>query len=632
MRAMPPAGRFQERRQERGPQFHGPGQHLMKKDFKVKDLKGTLKRLFSYIRPYILPLTIVLLLTIASNIFAILSPKILGNATTLLFNGEMALLRKEPGAAIDFTGLLKILQVLTLLYALSSLFGYFQQYIVGIVGQRIVYDLRKQVFDKLNRLPLKYYDGHSHGDILSRVTNDVDNIATTFQQALSQLLGAFVTIIGVTVMMFTINTWLALVTLVVLPLSFAITGMVAGRSQKFFVAQQRSLGELNGHVEEMLGGHKVVKAFGHEALSIQKFDGINSELYQSGWKANFVTGLLMPMLGFANNIGYIIVCIIGGIFVTRGMITVGDVQAFLQYSRQFSQPINMAAGTINILQSAAASAERVFEMLDELEQLPDPTDPVKLSDPRGELVFEDVDFSYSPDTELIRNLDLQAKPGQTIAIVGPTGAGKTTLVNLMLRFYEIDSGSIRIDGTDIREMARGDLRTLFGMVLQDTWLFKGTILENIAYGAENPTPEEIRRAAVAARVDHFIRTLPEGYNTVLNEEASNISQGQRQLLTIARALLSNPHILILDEATSSVDTRTEVLIQNVMNELMLERTSFVIAHRLSTIRKADKILVMNEGKIIETGTHEDLLAQKGFYAELYNSQFTSARAGNGSVG
>lgn len=626
MRAAPSTDRLQNRREERGPQFHGPGQHLIKKGQKVKDLKGTLKRLVSYIKPYLFTLFIVLLLTIASNIFAILSPKILGNATTLLFNGEMAILRKEPGAAIDFAGLLKILELLTLLYALSSLFSYFQQYIVGIVAQRIVYDLRKQVFAKLNRLALKYYDSNSHGDILSRVTNDVDNIATTFQQALSQLLGAFVTVVGVTIMMFTINTWLALVTLVVLPLSFAVTGMVASRSQGYFVAQQKSLGELNGHVEEMLGGHKVVKAFGHEKRSITKFNGINKDLFDAGWKANFVTGLLMPMLGFANNIGYIIVCIIGGILVTRGAITVGDVQAFLQYSRQFSQPINMAAGTINIIQSAAASAERVFEMLDEPEQLPDPANPVKLEHPHGELTFEDVDFSYSPETELIRDMDLVAKPGQTIAIVGPTGAGKTTLVNLMLRFYEIDGGTIRIDGADIREMKRGDLRTLFGMVLQDSWLFKGTIRENIAYGAENPTEEEILRAANAARVDHFIRTLPDGYDTMLNEEASNISQGQRQLLTIARALLSNPHILILDEATSSVDTRTEVLIQNVMTELMNDRTSFVIAHRLSTIRNADKILVMNEGKIIETGTHTELLEQKGFYAELYNSQFTSSRA------
>lgn len=628
MRAPPVMSQRNEGNRGQDPQMHGPGSHLVNKGDKVKDMKGTLKRLFSYIRPYLWIVLIVLLLTIASNVFAIISPKILGRATTLLFNGEMALLRKDPGASIDFVGLISILRTLGILYGLSAIFSYFQQYIIGIVAQRVVYDLREQVFTKLNKLPIKYYDGHSHGDILSRVTNDVDNIANTFQQVLSQLLGALVIIVGVIVMMLSINLILAAVTMIVLPLSFFITGQIAKRSQLNFVAQQRSLGQLNGHTEEMFGGHNIVKAFGHERQSVDKFNKINNELYAATWRANFVTGLLMPLLGFANNIGYIIVCIIGGLLVTRGTITIGDVQAFLQYSRQFSQPINMVAGTINIIQSGAASAERVFEVLDAQEQLPEPENPVEIEHPRGELVFDDVDFSYTPDVELIRDMNLRAKPGQTVAIVGPTGAGKTTLVNLMMRFYEIDSGAIRLDSVDIREMNRGSLRTKFGMVLQETWLFKGTIRDNIAYGAENPSEEDVFRAARAARADHFIRTLPDGYDTVLNEEASNISQGQRQLLTIARALLSNPRILILDEATSSVDTRTEILIQKVMTELMKDRTSFVIAHRLSTIRNADNILVIDDGKIVEFGSHQELLDKHGFYAELYNSQFTSARLSN----
>lgn len=609
---------------------HGPGGMLGRPVEKAKDFSGTLKRLGGYLRPHTLAIAIVFVLTVASNIFMIFSPRILGEATNLLFAGEMSLLNKTPGAGVDFNGLLYYLQILLILYVFSALFGYFQGYIIGVVSQKIVYDLRRSVFAKLNRLPLKYYDGHAHGDILSRVTNDVDTISNTINQSLSQLIGAFVTLVGVIIMMFILNIWLALITLVVLPLSFLITRMVATRSQGYFILQQRTLGQLNGHVEEMFTGHKVVKAFGYEGESLARFRVINSELYDSGWKAQFVSGLLMPMLGMANNIGYVLVCVAGGLFVTQGMLQVGDVQAFLQYSRQFSQPINQVATIVNVVQSAVAAAERVFEMLDETEQVPEASQPRTLSRPRGEIRFEEVDFSYSPESELIRGLNMEAEQGKTIAIVGPTGAGKTTLVNLMLRFYEIQGGTIRFDGVDIRDLSRSELRRQFGMVLQDTWLFKGTIRENIAYGADNPSVEEVEEASRAARVDHFIRTLPDGYDTVLNEEASNISQGQKQLLTIARALLAKPTVLILDEATSSVDTRTEVLIQHVMAEMMRSRTAFVIAHRLSTIRDADLILVMNEGAIIETGTHHSLLEQKGFYADLYNSQFTSARLnGNG---
>ncbi len=609
---------------------HGPGGMIGRPVEKAKDFKGTLLRLLGYLKPYTFRIVVVFLLAILSNIFSIVSPKILGNATTLLFDGEVAILKKIPGAQIDFEGLIRILVTLAVLYAISALFSYLQQYMMVFVAQGTVYDLRKQVYDKLTRLPLKYYDSQSHGDILSRVTNDVDNISNTLQQSMTQLLSAVVTLTGIVIMMFTINAWLALITLIVLPLAFGITSFVASRSQGFFKAQQKSLGDLNGHVEEMYTGHKIVKAFGHELKSIAAFEKINHKLYQAGWKAQFISGILMPLLSFVNNIGYVIVCVVGGIFVTRKMITIGDVQAFIQYSRQFAQPITQAANIANIIQSAIASAERVFEVLNTEEQVPDPTEARQVAYPQGELVFENVDFSYSTDTNLIEDMTFKVEPGHTIAIVGPTGAGKTTLVNLMMRFYEIGDGKIMIDGVDNRQMKRGDLRRLFGMVLQDTWLFNGTIRDNIAYGCENASEEQIIKAAKAAHADHFIRTLPDGYQTVLNEEASNISQGQKQLLTIARAILAEPSILILDEATSSVDTRTEVLIQKAMTAMMQDRTSFVIAHRLSTIRDADLILVMNNGRVIETGTHKELLAKDGFYADLYNSQFTSKNTSNGN--
>ncbi|HEY9592904.1 MAG TPA: ABC transporter ATP-binding protein, partial [Spirochaetia bacterium] len=506
----------------------------------------------------------------------------------------------------------------------SSLFSWIQQFIMAGVAQKTAYDMRKEVNEKLARLPQKFFDGRTHGEILSRFTNDMDNIANTLQQSLTQLITSAVTIVGVLVMMLTISPLLAAITIVVIPLSFVGTRLIAPKSQKYFADQWKHLGELNGHVEEMYTGHAIVKAFGHEGKSIAKFNEVNEKVYDASWRAQFVSGLLFPLMTFINNIGYVAVAVAGGIMVTKRAIEIGDIQAFIQYSRQFTMPIAQTANIANILQSTVASAERVFELLDEPEEQPDAPTAVELANPRGEVRFDDVRFSYKEESPLIEGMDLDVREGQTIAIVGPTGAGKTTLVNLLMRFYEIQGGKISVDGVDIRDVKRGNLRRTFGMVLQDTWLFNGTIRDNIAYGRGEATDEEIRRAAIAAHADHFIRTLPEGYNTILNEDASNISQGQRQLLTIARAILVDPAILILDEATSSVDTRTEVLIQKAMAELMKGRTSFVIAHRLSTIRDAKLILVMNHGRIIETGTHKELLARGGFYADLYNSQFTGA--------
>jgi len=548
----------------------------------------------------------------------------MGKATTKLFEDLMLKYKHVPGAAVDFHYILNILFILAGLYITSALFAYIQQYIMAGVAQNTVYDMRRDVNEKLARLPLKFFDARTHGDILSRVTNDIDNIATTLQQSLTQLITSVVTLIGVLIMMLTISPWLTLIFAVVLPLSGLVTKAAASRSQKYFAGQQKELGLLNGHVEEMYTGHQIVKAFGHEHESIDKFNAINEKLYEAGWKAQFVSGMIMPILVFINNIGYVLVSVIGGIFVTNRAITIGDLQAFIQYSRQFTQPIVQTANIINIIQSTIASAERVFEILDEAEEIPDSIDAKVIEFPEGNVAFHNVKFSYQADVPLIEDMNIDVKPGQTIAIVGPTGAGKTTLVNLLMRFYEINGGKITVDGVDIRDIKRGALRNLFGMVLQDTWLFNGTIRDNIAYGRVGATDEDVVRAAQAAHADHFIRTLPDGYDTVLNEEASNISQGQKQLLTIARAILADPAILILDEATSSVDTRTEVYIQKAMLALMKKRTSFVIAHRLSTIRDADLILVMNEGQVIEKGTHNELLASGGFYADLYNSQFTGA--------
>jgi ATP-binding cassette subfamily B protein len=591
---------------------------------KAKDAKGTMKRLLGYLKQHQFKLIIVFLTAILSTLFGIISPKIMGNVTTHLFKFAMMKLKGTAGAAIDFDYILQILLILVGLYLISALFTFIQQYIVAGLAQKITFSLRKDVQDKLTRLPLKYFDSRTHGEILSRATNDVDNIGTTVQQVLSQLISSIVLLIGTIVMMLTISIWLTLIALITLPLSVLITKKIAAHSKKYFASQQKTIGELNGHVEEMYGGHTIVKAFGHEAKSVEKFSSINEKLYDSGWRAQFISGIIMPLMMFVGNIGYVLVSVVGGVLVTTQAITIGDVQAFIQYSQQFTMPITQVASIANLIQSALASSERVFELLDEQEEIPEVVVESSLAAPRGNVSFEHVSFGYKEETRVIEDMSIDIHEGQTVAIVGPTGAGKTTLVNLLMRFYEIDGGRIIVDGVDIREMKRSKLRSLFGMVLQDTWLFNGTIRDNIAYGREGASEEDVVQAAKAAYADHFIRTLPEGYDTLLNEEASNLSQGQKQLLTIARAILADPAILILDEATSSVDTRTEVHIQKAMTELMQGRTSFVIAHRLSTIRDADLILVMKGGSVIEQGNHHDLIEMNGFYTELYNSQFAGA--------
>jgi len=619
---------------------------------KPKDFKGTLKRLITYLKPQAVPMLLVIIFTILSVTFTVLSPRVMGRATNKLFEGVISkqlppgmtkdqvifLLKLRgqsqlaemisamdltPGKGVDFNALLHILLTLLALYTLAALFQWLQQYTMAGVAQNIVYSLRREVDSKLARLPLKYYDNHSHGDILSRVTNDVDNIAHTLQQSITQIVHAIAVVVGVLIMMFSISSLLSWISLTIIPLSFLVTMVIIRRSQKYFIAQWDSTGALNGHIEETFTGHNIVEAFNQQEKTIERFDKENERVYESSFKAQFISSIIRPAVNFLNNLNYVLVCVIGGIRVTKGLITLGDVQAFIQYSRQFTQPVIQVASIVNILQSTIASAERVFELLDEKEEVPDTENPVVLEDIKGHVRFEHVYFSYTPDAPLIEDMNLEAKPGETVAIVGPTGAGKTTLVNLLMRFYEIDSGRITIDGVDIRDMRRDDLRKIFGMVLQDTWLFNGTIRDNIAYGKEGATDEEIRAAAQAAYVDHFVRTLPQGYDTVLTEDASNISQGQKQLLTIARAFLANPKILILDEATSSVDTRTEMLIQKAMAELRKGRTSFIIAHRLSTIRNADTILVMNKGRIVEQGNHKELMAAHGFYYDLYMSQFLS---------
>jgi len=601
----------------RGPMGMGMGMPVEK----AKDFKGTLKRLLGYLSPFKIKLLLVLALAIVSTLFSIIGPKIMGNAITKLGEGVIAKLKHVPGAAIDFPAIGQLLLIMAGLYVLSAVFNYLMQYTMAGVAQRTVYNMRRDVENKLAKLPLKFYDARTHGEILSRVTNDIDNVSQTLQQSATQIITSLVTIVGVLIMMFTISFWLTLIALVVLPLSLGVAAMVGSRSQKFFIAQQRNLGQLNGHVEEMYTGHKIVKAFGRERESLEQFDKINARLYEAGWKAQFVSGLIMPILMFLGNISYVAIAVIGGILITQGSIAIGDVVAFINYSQQFTMPITQTANIANVLQLAVASAERVFELLDETEEIPDKADAAVIEVPKGNVRFDHVDFSYKPEAPLIEDMNIDVHEGQTIAIVGPTGAGKTTLVNLLMRFYDVNSGRITVDGVDIRDMRRGDLRSIFGMVLQDTWLFNGTIRDNIAYGRQGATEEEIVNAAVAAHADHFIRTLPDGYDTVLNEEASNISQGQKQLLSIARAVLADPAILILDEATSSVDTRTEVLIQKAMAELMKGRTSFVIAHRLSTIRDADQVLVIDGGRIVERGTHQQLLDEHGFYHQLYTSQF-----------
>jgi ATP-binding cassette subfamily B protein len=637
----------------RGPMGAGWGA-LGRPTEKAKNFKGTVRRFLGYFMPQKYRLIAIIVATIISTSFTIIGPKILGMATTRLFDNlkagfeasmkrqailqHMATLQKEAAAkhipldlphvnlpsipGIDFTYIGTVLLILLGLYILSSIFSYIQQYLMASVAQKTVYQLRKEVDEKLSRLPLKYFDSRTHGEILSRAVNDMDNISTTLQQSLTQLATSTITVLGVLVMMFTISWELSLIVLLTLPLSMFVTVVIARRSQEYFRRQQRALGELNGHVEEMYTGHKIVKAFGHEKKAVAEFLELNDKLYSAGWRAQFVSGIIMPLMRFVGNIGYVFVAVVGAILVTQGSITIGDVQAFIQYSQQFTMPIVQIANFVNVIQSTIASAERIFELLDEEEEIPEATDAKVIEHPQGAVQFEHVKFGYKEDAILMEDMNIDVQPGQMIAIVGPTGAGKTTLVNLLMRFYEVNAGRILVDGIDITDIKRGMLRRTFGMVLQDTWLFNGTIRDNIAYGREEATDEEIFQAARMANADHFVRTLPEGYHTILNEEATNISQGQKQLLTIARAFLADPEILILDEATSSVDTRTEMQIQKAMAELMKNRTSFVIAHRLSTIRDADLILVMNHGTIIEKGTHEELLEQNGFYADLYNSQFT----------
>jgi ATP-binding cassette subfamily B protein len=598
---------------------HGGPMAMMRRGEKPRDFKGTLTKLIQYLGRYRLLILFIWLLAIASTVAMIAGPKILGNATTKLFEGVMAQIAGT--GSVDF-GYIGHIIVLTLtLYLVSALLSYGQGWIMSSVAMNITYRFRKDIAEKINRMPLRYFDGTSHGEVLSRITNDVDTVSQTLNQSLTQIITSVATVVGVLVMMFTISWQMTLVALAMLPLSFGIIGLIIGRSQVFFKRQQDYLGHINGHVEEMYGGHVVMKAFNGEAKSVEQFDQINSILYDSAWKSQFLTGLLFPIMNFVGNLGYVAICILGGYFAVQGTITLGDIQAFIQYVRSFTQPISQIANISNILQQTLAAAERVFQFLAEPEEIPDTLTPVQLDTVEGRVDFKNVHFGYNPDKIIINDFTFYAEPGQRIAIVGPTGAGKTTMVKLLMRFYDVNSGAILVDGHNIKDFKRDDLRCMFGMVLQDTWLYNGTIMENIRYGRSNATDEEVINAAKAARVDHFARTLPEGYNLVLNEETTNISQGQMQLMTIARAFLADPKILILDEATSSVDTHTEVLIQKAMDTLMKGRTSFIIAHRLSTIRDADWILVMNNGDIVEQGKHTKLLAKKGFYAELYNSQF-----------
>jgi ATP-binding cassette subfamily B protein len=601
--------------------FGGPMGGLGIPTEKPKDVKGTARRLLGYFKPVRWQLLAVVVAAALGTVFNVAGPKVLGLATTKLFEGVVA--RSQGTGSVDFGYIGRILLIMLVLYVVSACFIYVQQYLMVGVAQKTVYAMRRQVEEKFERLPLRFYDSRTHGEILSRAVNDMDNISSTLQQTLTQLITSVITVIGVIGLMLSMSWILTLVIALTLPLSLFITGAIAKRSQNFFRGQQVALGQLNGHVEEMYTGHRIVKAFGREGEAVATFKELNDGYYQAGWRAQFATGIIMPIMNFVGNLGYVFVAVIGVGMITRGAIAIGDVQAFIQYARQFSMPIMQLSSIASTIQLTLASAERVFELLDEPEEIPDAPNAPAIDQPAGAVRFEHVDFRYKDDTPLIEDMDIEVRPGQTIAIVGPTGAGKTTLVNLLMRFYDVNAGAIRVDRVDVRDLARGSLRRMFGMVLQDTWLFSGTIRENIAYGREDASPDDIVQAARAAQADHFIRALPDGYDTVLREEASNLSQGQKQLLTIARAFLADPAILILDEATSSVDTRTEVLIQEAMRELMRDRTSFVIAHRLSTIRNADLILVMDHGRIVEQGSHEQLLAQNGFYAELYNSQFTS---------
>jgi ATP-binding cassette subfamily B protein len=601
---------------------HGGPMAMMKGD-RARDFKGAMVKLIDYLGSYRTAIVIVMLFAVASTVFTILGPKILGKATTKLFEGVLGQITGS-GTGIDFAYIGRIILWTLALYLGSALFSFIQGWIMSRISIDIAYRFRQDISRKINRLPLKYFDRVSQGEVLAHITNDVDTINQTLNQSLSQIITSTVTVIGVLIMMLTISWQMTLIALLILPLSMVIVMLVVRQSQKYFTQQQDFLGHVNGHVEEMFGGHLVMKAFNGEARSIKQFDSLNNTLYSSAWKSQFLSGLMMPIMMFIGNLGYVGIAVMGGYLAVQNAITVGDIQAFIQYVRSFTQPISRIANISNVLQQTAAAAERIFTFLSEEEEVPEADYPVSIEKVDGHVAFQNVQFGYSPDKIVINDFSAEVKPGQKIALVGPTGAGKTTMVKLLMRFYDVNRGAILVGGHDIKEFRREDLRCMFGMVLQDTWLYNDTIMENIRYGRPSASDDEVIAAAKAAHVDHFVRTLPDGYNLVLNEEATNISQGQKQLLTIARAFVTDPRMLILDEATSSVDTRTEVLIQQAMENLMKDRTSFIIAHRLSTIRNADRILVMNEGDIVEQGNHDDLIAQDGFYAELYHSQFDKA--------
>ncbi len=592
---------------------------------KAKDFKGTMRRLVSYLAKYRLSIIIVLIFAIGSVTFSVIGPKILGKATTEIFNGLVSKVSGN-GTGIDFDAIKRILITLILLYVVSAVLSFIQGFIMSGISQKVAYNLRDELVKKINRLPMKYFDTRTHGEVLSRFTNDIDTLAQSLNQSLTQIITSVTTLVGVFIMMLSISVVMTFSALLVIPISLFIITFIIKRSQKYFKNQQEFLGQVNGQVEELYGGHVVVQAFNGEEDSIKEFNKINNKLYESAWKSQFLSSTMQPIMMFVGNLSYVVVSILGGYLVIKNKIEVGDIQSFIQYVRSFNQPISQMAQISNQLQSTAAAAERVFEFLNEEEEDITVENPVSIEGLQGKIDFEHVEFGYNEDRIIIKDFNANVKPGQKVALVGPTGAGKTTMIKLLMRYYDVNSGAILVDGHNIKDFNRGELREMFGMVLQDTWLFSGSIKENIRYGRLNASDEEVIEAAKAAHVHHFIKTLPDGYNMVLNEESSNISQGQKQLLTIARAILADPKILILDEATSSVDTRTELLIQKAMDNLMEGRTSFVIAHRLSTIKDADLILVINDGDIVEQGNHEELLAKGGFYANLYNSQFADKEA------
>ena len=610
-------------RRPRGPM--GGGHGMRGPVEKAKDFKGTMRTLISYLAKYKLSIIIVFIFAIGSVTFSVIGPKILGKATTEIFNGLVSKVSGE-GTGIDFEAIKRILITLVILYVVSAIFSFIQGYVMSGISQKVAYNLRDELIKKINRLPMKYFDKKTHGEVLSRFTNDIDTLSMSLNQSLTQIITSITTLVGVLIMMLSISVLMTISALVVIPISLFIISFVIKRSQKYFKSQQEYLGQVNGQVEELYGGHTVVQAFNGEEESIKEFNKVNNKLYDSAWKSQFLSSTMQPIMMFVGNLSYVVVSILGGYLVIKNRIEVGDIQSFIQYVRSFNQPISQMAQISNQLQSTAAAAERVFEFLNEEEEDVVVENPVNIKGLEGKIDFEHVNFGYDKDRTIIKDFTAHVKPGQKVALVGPTGAGKSTMIKLLMRFYDVNSGAILVDGHNVKDFNRGELRELFGMVLQDTWLFSGSIKENIRYGRLNASDDEVINAAKAAHVHHFIKTLPDGYNMLLNEESSNISQGQKQLLTIARAILADPKILILDEATSSVDTRTELLIQKAMDNLMEGRTSFVIAHRLSTIKNADLILVINDGDIVEQGNHEELLEKGGFYANLYNSQFADKEA------